>query len=900
MMKRFSSLLIAIFLFLNCSLGFSISGAWANRSEPTRRQPVQHESPLTLEQIQALVKNRTPDTAISMEIQRRGVDFTPTASILEELRKLGARRKTLIALEGLRTSTTASQSPQGKFIILVADLKNLDGNNYGVTESILERLREETAEYPDIEVKALNSSISAQQGNATALALAKEHKANMVIWGWYVKTQENLRLDLHCLLPQESPKLFLRKDKQSLILPAAELETFNVQIRIASETTYLTLLLVGVARLKAGDHEGAIARLTKAINQATVLESMVNPADVYFYRGLSHFVKYINSGARSLESALDDFNGAIRLDPQKHDAYMLRGIIFGLRDQYQGALEDFNTAIELNAEDAFAYVMRGYHYKLVGEEESARTSFNRALQLTSQSLDKPENRFIRAYTYFISGEPDRAIAEFDQITKTNSELLPQVFQLRALINQLRKNYDNAISDLSKAITLQPDQALFYALRATVYEEKDDYDKAIIDYSRAIKLEPRNVDFLTSRGTSYKFKGEVANALADYDRVINLDPNHTPVYSARARLYVKQGDYVKAEPDLNKAVALSPDEDTYKERAEFYEERGNYDRAISDYNEIIKLKPNDSSNFLNRGHAFFKKGDLNRAIQDYDKGIQLEPKNGILYEFRADVYAQKEDDIKALSDYGKAIELEPTNRLRYFGRAHFYEKRGDFESAIADYDRALKSSPNDELATLHRSMAVHKIISRGLAAKQKNDWEAALKDYDRALELEPENAFAHFLRGGLYTTKGEFDRALQDYDSAIRFDPKDHDLYLARAQVYEKKGIIDRAIADYDRVVQIDPGSKSVPIYRRLAALNCMDRGLGLEINGQLEQAITEYSHALKFKPDLAEAFFYRGRVYARKSRVQFAIKDLKRVLEISKDLPLRQRAEEELRRLGLK
>lgn len=894
-MKRFSSLLIAVFLFLN-----STSVAWVNRNEPSSGQSVRQESPLTLEQIQALVKNRTPDSAISIEIQRRGVDFTPTASILKELRKLGAGRKAIVALEGLTTSTTTPQSLQGKFIILVADFKSLDGKNYGVTESLIERLREATAEYSDIEVKALNSSITAQQGKASALALAKEHKANMVIWGWYVKTQESLMLDLHCQLPQESPKLILRKDKQSPILPAGELESFNVQIRIASETTYLTLLIVGVARLKAGDTDGAIARLTKAINEATVPESMVNPADIYFYRGLSHFIKHINSEARSLESALVDFNSAIRRDPQKSDAYTLRGVTFGLRDQYTEALEDFNTAIQLNDVDAFAYVMRGYLYKQVGEQERARTDFNQALQLTDHSLDKPENRFIRGYIYFISDEHDRAIEEFDQIAKSNSELFPQVFQLRALINNLRKKYDDAISDLGKAISLQPNQALLYALRASVYEEKDDYDKAIADYSRAIKLEPSNVDFLTARGRAYKSKGEASHALADYDRAINLDPRHVSAYSARAMLYVKREDYAKAEQDFNKAVSLSPDEDTYRERARFYEERDNYDRAISDYNEIIKLNPNDSSNFLNRGYAFFRKGDLDRAIQDYDNGIKLEPTRGILYQFRADAHSKKDDDTKALADYGRAIQLQPTNTLSYLGRAGFYEKKGDLENAIADYDQALKSTPGDQLATSHRRVAVHKIISRGLAAEQKGNWEAALKDYNRALELEPDNAFAYYMRGGLHKSKGELERALQDYDSAIRLDPSYHHSYLSRAEVYEKKGMIDRAVADYDRVAQTDTRSELVSLYRRSAALNCMDRGLGFEIKGQLDRAITEYSNALKFKPDLAEAFFYRGRVYSKKSMTQFAAKDLRKVLELSKDLPLRQRAEDELRLLSLK
>ena len=862
-MKNFSSLLIAISLFLNCSLVFSTTGASFDCDKPFGSLLFQQDAPLTLAQIQALLNNRTPDNAVAIEIQRRGIDFTPTANILDQLRKLGAGQKAIKALEAFGTSASTRQSSQGRFIILVADFKSLDGKNYGVTESLIERLREATAEYSDIEIKALNSSITAQQGNETALALAKEHEANMDLWGWYVKTQESLMLNLHCQLPQKSPKLILRKDKQTLILPAAELESFNVQIRIASETTYLTLLVVGVARLKAGDHDGAIVRLTKAINEATVPESMVNPADIYFYRGLSYFLKHINSGAGALESSLTDFNTAIKLDPKKDDAYTLRGIIFGLRDQYTGALEDLSRAIELNALEFFPYVMRGFLYKQMGEPDRAKSDLNQALQLAGQSLNEPVSRFVRGYIFFISDEYDRAVEEFDQVAKSQSELLPQVLLLRALTNGVKKNYDNAISDLSKAIDLQPDHALLYALRASVYEEKDDYDKAIADYSRASKLEPGNVDFLIARGGAYKFKGDASSALADYDRVINLAPQHAPAYSARAALYMKRGDHVKAEPDFNKAVALSPDENTYKERAEFYEERGNYDRAISDYTEIIKLNPNHSSNFLNRGHAFFQKGELDRAIQDYDKGIELNPKSGILYGFRADAYSKKGDDTKALADYGKAIELEPTNTLRYFGRARFYEKKGDFESAIAEYDRALKPTPGDKLATLYRSLAIDKIVLRGIAAEKK----------------------------------GELDQALKDYDSAIRLDPKHQQAYSSRAEVYEKKGMIDRAVADYDHVIKIDPGSQLVPIYRRLAALNCLERGLKLEYKGQLEQAITEYENALKFKSDLAEAFFYRGRVYAKKSMRQLALNDLKKVLEMSKDIPLRQRAQEELNRL---
>ena len=797
-MKRFSSLLIAVSLSLNCSLAFSRTTTFYSNNTTTAQQ----DSPLTLAQVQALLKNRTPDSAVAIEIRRRGIDFTPSAPILEQLRKLGAGGKTLKALEETIASTKRPQSQQNKFVILVADFKSLDDKNYGVTESLIERLREATEEYPDTEIKALNAPITAQEGDAPALAIAKEHGANMVLWGWYAKNRESLMLNLHCQLPHSPPNLILLKEKQTLIVPASELESFSIQIRVADEMAYLSLFIVGVARLEAEDHEGAIARLTKAINLASVPTSMVNPADTYVYRALSYFAKEFNSGGFEFTNALADLDQALVLDPRRSEAYALRGLLLTLKDETQKALADFSKSIELDAENAFAYAMRGILYKDLGENERAKSDFQQALKLTEQPVDDAKNQFIRGYTYLLNDEYDRAIAVFDQLAKLNPDVLPQVYVLRAIANGVRKNNDAAILDLSKAINLNPDHALLYVLRAAVYEEKEDYDKAIGDYSRASKLEPRNANFLMARGSAYNSKGDSPNALADYDRAISIKPNDSQIYSARARVYEKLKEYERAEADLNKAVALSPeDEDVYQNRARFYQERGDYDRAILDHNEIIKRAPNVGSNFFHRGHLYFTKGALDLAIQDYDKSIQLSTETAVFYSFRADAYAAKGDDEKALADYAKAIDLDPKTSFYYFRRARFYETKGDYERAIADYDQAKKAKPDDELAQSYRHIAINKIISRGWESQQKGDLEAALKDYDRALELEDTNVVAYYARGNLYTKKGKLDRAIQDFNAAIRLEPKD-DYYFARAVAYETKGLIDEAIRDYRKALEL--------------------------------------------------------------------------------------------------
>jgi hypothetical protein len=113
-MKRFSSLMIAATLFLNCSLVLSTTRVWVKNNDATNSFSIQQDSPLTIAQIQALIKNRTPDNAVAIEIQRRGIDFTPTAPILEQLSQLGAGAKLLSALKA---------SPVDKVDYATADLR---------------------------------------------------------------------------------------------------------------------------------------------------------------------------------------------------------------------------------------------------------------------------------------------------------------------------------------------------------------------------------------------------------------------------------------------------------------------------------------------------------------------------------------------------------------------------------------------------------------------------------------------------------------------------------------------------------------------------------------------------------------------------------------------------------
>ena len=81
------------------------------------------------------------------------------------------------------------------------------------------------------------------------------------------------------------------------------------------------------------------------------------------------------------ERAIEDFDEAIRLNPEDADAYYNRGVAYGDLGQYEREIQDYDEAIRLNPEYAKAYYNRGVAYGRQGQQELADRDFAKAKSL---------------------------------------------------------------------------------------------------------------------------------------------------------------------------------------------------------------------------------------------------------------------------------------------------------------------------------------------------------------------------------------------------------------------------------------------------------------------------------------------------------------------------------------
>ena len=136
----------------------------------------------------------------------------------------------------------------------------------------------------------------------------------------------------------------------------------------------------------------------------------------------------------------------------------------------------------------------------------------------------------------------------------------KVFLSNQQLSEAGKLYYNgdlngAISNCTRAIELNPSNAVAYSIRGAIYYRLNDFNSAIADYNKAINFNSSDYKNFYNRGLAYVKLNNYRSAAQDFSRAIELNPNDADSWQNRGFCRQHLGDYYGAQSDLRQAKAL---------------------------------------------------------------------------------------------------------------------------------------------------------------------------------------------------------------------------------------------------------------------------------------------------------------------------------------------------------
>lgn len=140
-----------------------------------------------------------------------------------------------------------------------------------------------------------------------------------------------------------------------------------------------------------------------------------------------------------------------------------------------------------------------------------------------------------------AGKLDEAIRLFTRVIESgefSGKNLGLAYNNRGWVYNAKRQHDRAIADLTRALSLQPNNKYAYNSRGIAYGKKGQYDRAIADYNKATKIDPNFGPAYSNRGVAHEKLGRKDLAIADYRKAARLLPKHPGPRQALKRLGAK--------------------------------------------------------------------------------------------------------------------------------------------------------------------------------------------------------------------------------------------------------------------------------------------------------------------------------------------------------------------------
>jgi tetratricopeptide (TPR) repeat protein len=358
-----------------------------------------------------------------------------------------------------------------------------------------------------------------------------------------------------------------------------------------------------------------------------------------------------------------------------------------------------------------------------------------------------------------------------------------------------QNYAEAATLLSSAIAAKNDFADAYSMRGDCNYYLKNYDKAIADYEKDMTMKNARSSYnlactyALSGKKDLAFKALEANLASEYKQpkrqllndgdlvslrsdarwepLINKEwysPYELAVIDADAKMSDNDAD--GARQGYAKAISIDGSKArAYGSRAVLSIRAENFALSLEDLNTAIEKEPK-SVYYGNRGYVNSKLGLSSQALEDYEKAVQLDPTNLVYYDLAIARYSDG-NKTGALEAIRKHTAYFSKDEMGFYFGGIIASETDQFSDAISYFDQAI--AVNNTISQFY--------MKRGDAYFLMKNYQQAVSDYNQVVTMDPNNGGAYYIRGNAKASLLDRNGACEDWKKAESLGFEDSNGYI---------------------------------------------------------------------------------------------------------------------------
>ena len=300
--------------------------------------------------------------------------------------------------------------------------------------------------------------------------------------------------------------------------------------------------------------------------------------------------------------------------------------------------------------------------------------------------------FQTAYQYQQSNQLQKALSLYEELL-TNQPEHCEALHFAGLAYAELKDYDKAITYLTKALAHGSQDPRIHNNIANIYKSINKLEKALHHYQMAIKINPQYAQAHNNLANIYTSQNQFQKALTHYVKAVHAEPHSAPLHHNLGLLLLKKGQILEASKQFQNVITLHPEHlDAHFYLGVIQLSQGDTEKAKSCFENVLGIDGEHVEALTNIGVVELKHDNPQKAIDYFTKALSLDNYHIEARNNLAATFIHHDRFENALMHYDILVQAYPDNIEYRYNSGVAEMSLGHLEKAQSHFQHILSIDP----------------------------------------------------------------------------------------------------------------------------------------------------------------------------------------------------------------